>query len=124
MQRLCLVISRSLQTSAFALQAAKGASAGILAVCSLYLPGLEASGTASTLWGRAIGPSVIRLVMCAVSGVEPGAKAVLYGILRDTPTPLNSAQIWEQAEVSVCTETQSSVVSAADTVNSDHALLI
>jgi len=122
MQRLCLVISRSLQTSAFALQAAKGASAGILAVCSLYLPGLEASGT--NLWGRAIGPSVIRLVMCAVSGVEPGAKAVLYGILRDTPTPLNSAQIWEQAEVSVCTETQSSVVSAAGTVNSDHALLI
>lgn len=57
MQRLCLVVSRSLQTSAAALQAAS-----------------------------------------PVHGVEPGAKAVLYGILRDTPTPLNSAQIWQQAE--------------------------
>ncbi|DBA90497.1 hypothetical protein WJX77_003495 [Trebouxia sp. C0004] len=60
MQRLCLVVSRSLQTSAAALQAPTGAS--------------------------------------AVSGVEPGAKAVLYGILKDTPTPLNSEQIWQQAE--------------------------
>lgn len=32
------------------------------------------------------------------SAVEPGAKAVLYGILKDTSTPLNSAQIWQQAE--------------------------
>lgn len=111
MQRLCLVISRSLQTSAAALQAAKGASAGILAVCSLYLLGLGASRT--NLQGRANGPSLIRLVICAVHGVEPGAKAVLYGILKDTPTPLNSAQIWQQAEVSIYTEAQSSVISAA-----------
>lgn len=32
------------------------------------------------------------------STAEPGAKAVLYGILKDTATPLNSAQIWQQAE--------------------------
>jgi len=111
MQRLCLIISRSWQTSAAALQAAKGASAGIPAVCSLYLLGLGASRT--NLQGRANGPSLIRLVICAVHGVEPGAKAVLYGILKDTPTPLNSAQIWQQAEVSIHTEAQSNSIYAA-----------
>lgn len=110
MQRLCLVVSRSVQTSAAALQAVKGVK-GTLAVCSLYLLGLEASGT--NLQGGANGPSVIRLVMCAVHGVEPGAKAVLFGILRDTPTPLNSEQIWQQAEVRICTGARSSVASAA-----------
>lgn len=32
------------------------------------------------------------------SSVTPGAKATLYNILKDTPEPLNSEQLWQQAE--------------------------
>ncbi|KAL3130585.1 hypothetical protein ABBQ38_008390 [Trebouxia sp. C0009 RCD-2024] len=32
------------------------------------------------------------------SKTDPAAKAVVYTILSDTSVPLNSAQIWEQAE--------------------------
>ena len=33
--------------------------------------------------------------------VDHGTKAILYSILSETSIPLNSAQIWEQAEVSL-----------------------
>ena len=33
-------------------------------------------------------------------GDKPGAKAVLYEILQKASAPLNSSQVWEQAEAS------------------------
>ena len=42
---------------------------------------------------------MLHVLRHAGSASDPGSKAILYSILNKTSIPLNSAEIWEQAEV-------------------------
>lgn len=85
MQRHCLLLLRGLRSSTASLQATKTKSG------KSHFRGMQDSKT---------GAVFVLMVLLVGSTADPGSKAILYSILTDTSVPLNSAQIWEQAEVS------------------------